>query len=79
MTEYVYGSVDGIGGSLGSYAVMTMDVPWNLVKDRIGGKPASITMISGLKHDYLDRLVNELPKVETVIGIGGGMANDAAK
>jgi len=79
MTEYVYGSVDGIGSSLGSYAVMTMDVPWNLVKDRIGGKPASITMISGLKHDYLDGLVKELPKVQTVIGIGGGMANDAAK
>ncbi len=79
MVEYVYGSVDGIGNSVGSYAVMTMDVPWNLVKGRIGGKPSSVTMITDLEHDYLDRLVRELPKVETVIGIGGGTTNDAAK
>jgi glycerol-1-phosphate dehydrogenase [NAD(P)+] len=79
MTEYVYGSVDGIGNSLGSYAVMTMDVPWNLVKDRIGGKPASITMIAGLEHDYLEQLVKHIPKVDAVVGIGGGVANDAAK
>ena len=59
MTEYVYGSIDGIGSSLGTYAVMTMDVPWNLVKDRIGGTPASVTMVTGLEHDYLDRLVKE--------------------
>ena len=79
MTEYVYGSVDGVGNSLGSYAVMTMDVPWNLVKDRIGGKPASVIMIAGLEHDYLEQLVKNLPKVDTVVGIGGGVTNDAAK
>jgi len=79
MTEYVYGSINGIGNSLGTYAVMTMDVPWNLVKDRIGGSPASVTMVTGLEHDYLDRLVKDVPKVDTVVGIGGGMACDAAK
>jgi glycerol dehydrogenase-like iron-containing ADH family enzyme len=79
LTEYVYGSIDGIGSSLGTYAVMTMEVPWNLVKDRLGGKPASVTMIEGLEHDYLDRLVGEVPKVDTIVGIGGGVANDAAK
>ena len=79
LTEYVYGSIDGIGSSLGTYAVMTMDVPWNLVKDRIGGTPVSATMITGLEHDYLDRLVKDVPKVDTVVGIGGGMACDAAK
>ncbi len=79
MTEYIYGSIDGIGNSLGSYAVMTMDIPWNLVKSRIGGKPLSVTMISGLEHEYLDKLVKELPRVDTVVGIGGGVANDAAK
>jgi glycerol dehydrogenase-like iron-containing ADH family enzyme len=79
MTEYIYGRIDGIGSTLGTYAVMTMDVPWNLVKDRIGGTPSSITMVTGLEHDYLDRLVKEAPKVDTVVGIGGGMACDAAK
>ena len=79
MTEYIYGNIDEIGNSLGTYAVLTMEVPWNLVKSRIGGEPASVKMIESLEHDYLDRLVAELPRVDSIVGIGGGMANDAAK
>ena len=58
---------------------MTMDVPWGLVKDRIGGKPSKVVMTEGLENDYLDRLVRELPEVDTVVGIGGGVAIDTAK
>jgi glycerol-1-phosphate dehydrogenase [NAD(P)+] len=79
MTQLVYGSLDGLGGSIGKYAVMTMDVPWNLVKERIGARPVSVTMVEGLEHEYLSRLVQELPNVEAVVGIGGGVAIDAAK
>jgi glycerol dehydrogenase-like iron-containing ADH family enzyme len=79
MTEYVYGKIDGIGNSFGKYAVMTMDIPWNLVKNRIGGTPVSVTMVTGLEHEYLDRVVRDVANVDTVVGIGGGMAIDAAK
>jgi len=79
MTEYVYGTINGLGKALGNYAVMTMEVPWKLLKDRIGGEPRAVTMVTGLEHAYLDQLVNELPAVDTVVGIGGGIATDAAK
>jgi glycerol dehydrogenase-like iron-containing ADH family enzyme len=79
MTEYVYGKLDGLGETIGAYSVMTMEVPWGLVKGRIGGKPKSVEMVSGLEHDYLDRLVNTLPAVDTIVGVGGGVATDAAK
>jgi glycerol dehydrogenase-like iron-containing ADH family enzyme len=58
---------------------MTMDVPWGLVKDRIGGKPKSVVNVTGLEHDYLDHLIETSPTVNTVVGIGGGVATDAAK
>ena len=79
MTDYVYGSINGLGETIGSYSVMTMEVPWGLVKDRIGGKPKSVVNVTGLEHDYLDNLIETLPPVDTVVGIGGGVATDAAK
>jgi len=79
MTEYVYGTINGLGNTIGNYAVMTMEVPWKLIKDRIGGMPRVVTMVTGLEHNYLDRLVKDLPAVDTVVGVGGGVATDAAK
>jgi len=75
----VYGKVDGQGETFGKFAVMTMDVPWGLVKDRIGGTPERVVMTEGLENDYLDRLVKELPQIDTIIGVGGGIAIDTAK
>jgi glycerol-1-phosphate dehydrogenase [NAD(P)+] len=79
MPDFVYGSVDGVGESIGRYAVFTMEVPWDLVKNRIGGTPCSITFVKSLDREYLDRLVRELPIVDIVIGVGGGVAVDCAK
>jgi len=79
MTELVYGKIDGLGTSLDKYAVMTQEIPWNLVKDRIGGTPVSVTMVQNLEHEYLDCMVSELPKVDAVVGIGGGVTIDASK
>jgi glycerol-1-phosphate dehydrogenase [NAD(P)+] len=74
-----YGKIDGLGNSLGKYGVITMEIPWNLVKDRIGGKPAFVEMTKGLTRAYLNQMVSELPAVDTVVGIGGGVSIDTAK
>ena len=58
---------------------MTMDVPWGLVKDRLGGKPLKVVMTEGLDSDYLDGLVRDLSQIDAVVGIGGGVAIDTAK
>jgi len=78
-TNVVYGKVDGLGETFGRFAVMTMDIPWGLVKDRLGGKPVKVVMTEGLESDYLDGLVRDLPQIDTVVGIGGGVSIDTAK
>ena len=80
MTDFVFGSIDDVGAALGRYAVLTQDVPWSLVKDRIEGRPVSVTMVTNLEHKYLDRVADALPApIDTVVGIGGGVSIDAAK
>jgi glycerol-1-phosphate dehydrogenase [NAD(P)+] len=79
MTELIFGKIDDLGTKLGKYAVITMDVPWNLVKERIGGNSSTVVMTEGLEHDYLDGLVAKLPQVDAIVGIGGGVAIDTAK
>jgi glycerol-1-phosphate dehydrogenase [NAD(P)+] len=79
LTKFIWGKIDGLGSSLGKYAVMTQEVPWNLVKDRIGGEPVAVNMVSGLERDDLQRLINDLPKVDSVVGVGGGVSVDSAK
>jgi glycerol dehydrogenase-like iron-containing ADH family enzyme len=80
MTDFIFGSIDGIGATLGRYAVLTQDAPWNLVKDRIEGRAVSVTMVTNLEHEYLDDVADALPApIDTVMGIGGGVSIDAAK
>lgn len=73
------GSVDGLASELGRFVVATMDVPWRIAKDRLGGQPAAVVMVESMEVDVLDRQVAELPTCDTVVGMGGGQAIDLAK
>jgi glycerol-1-phosphate dehydrogenase [NAD(P)+] len=78
-TKIIWGKIDGLGSTFGRYAVMTQAVPWNLVKDRIGGSPVAVNMIDGLEREDLQKLIDGLPKIDTIVGVGGGVSVDAAK
>ncbi|MDG6920442.1 MAG: iron-containing alcohol dehydrogenase [Nitrososphaerota archaeon] len=78
-TKFTWGKIDGLGSSLGRYAVFTQDVPWSLVKDRIGGEPVSVNTAGSLEIDDMDAVIKKTPKVEAVVGIGGGVSIDSAK
>jgi glycerol-1-phosphate dehydrogenase [NAD(P)+] len=80
MVNLVFGKVDDVGHELGEYVVITQEIPWSLVKDRIGGKCVSVSMVNSLEKEYLESICNSLPaRIDAIIGIGGGVAIDAAK
>ncbi len=79
MTKVVFGAIDDLGSKIGRYAAVSQDIPWRLVKDRIGGEPSAPIMTEGLEHDYLEELLRRTPQVDTIVGIGGGVAIDTAK
>jgi len=68
-----------LGKELGKFVVCTMEVPWKLTHRRLGGNPEAVIMVETMEESWLDTMVSELPYFDTVVGVGGGQAIDAAK
>jgi glycerol dehydrogenase-like iron-containing ADH family enzyme len=58
---------------------MTMDVPWRVTRHTLGGSPSAVVFVETMEETWLDSLCDSLPVCNTVVGVGGGMAIDAAK
>ena len=65
------GSIKGIGKEIGRFLITTMEVPWALVKNEIGGQPEEVIFINNVDQDNLDKLLLKIPDIDAVIGIGG--------
>jgi 6-phospho-beta-glucosidase len=60
-------------------ALITMEEPWELARDRLGLKPKAIAFVRELDWFKLEALERELPDVSAIVGLGGGTPTDAAK
>jgi len=72
-------SLSGLGNEIGRFVVTTMEIPWQLSKDKLGGNPEKVIMIESMEESWLDEMVATVPDCNAVVGIGGGQAIDAAK
>jgi 6-phospho-beta-glucosidase len=60
-------------------AVITMEVPWKQAEKRIMKLPDIALFVDELDWYRLETMERSLPEIDAVIGLGGGMAIDAAK
>lgn len=74
-----HGVLDDALSSLGRFAVYTMPEPWALVAEQTRGRASAVTLIADMERTTLERLVDECPDVDTLVGIGGGASVDTAK
>lgn len=70
------GEIAGRGERL---AVATMEIPWNLVKDKLPTKPEAVVFARDMELRTLEGLERAVPPVDVVAGIGGGSSHDLAK
>ena len=70
---------NGIGKEVGRFIVTTMDIPWKILKNKLGKSPESIIFVESVEKKWIDDQIKKLPEFDCVIGIGGGMAIDTAK
>ena len=68
-----------LGSELGKFVVTTMEIPWKVTKEKLGGKPQAVIMVETMEERWLEEMLAKLPECDTVVGVGGGQAIDAAK
>ena len=73
------GASEGLGRELGRFLVTTMEVPWGLVKERLGVDPAQVLMVENMQIETIERQLEKVGEVDAVLGIGGGQAIDLGK
>ena len=62
-----------------NFGVVTTASPWSLAHSILENAPERIVFIGSTDRGELDLAADQLEGVELVIGLGGGIAMDAAK
>jgi 6-phospho-beta-glucosidase len=60
-------------------AVISMEIPWKQAESRFSQLPQTAIYVDELDWYRLESMERSLPNIDAVIGLGGGMAVDAAK
>jgi len=63
----------------GSYVLLSQPEPLTEVPRAVVDRAAAVVMVTSLDEAVLERTAGEVPDVERVVGIGGGMTMDCAK
>jgi glycerol dehydrogenase-like iron-containing ADH family enzyme len=63
----------------GEYLLVTMPEPWEVAQPMVAQPPQRIHFVASMDRDMVERVEAALPRVDTVVGLGGGMALDMAK
>ena len=63
----------------GTYLVLTMPEPWKVAEPMLANPPSHVHFVDTMDRDVLERLEAQLPRADTLVGLGGGMSLDMAK
>lgn len=77
--QYGYDLIPKVTDTDEEYAVITMEIPWDLVKDKVTRPPKHVAFVRNMDFETLSALENNVPPVDLVLGIGGGSSHDSAK
>jgi glycerol-1-phosphate dehydrogenase [NAD(P)+] len=80
--EIIYGSnlISDATKTDEKYVVVTMEIPWDLVKNDVTKPPTQVVYVPDMHLETLKGIERSIPDdIEMVIGVGGGSSHDCAK
>ena len=63
----------------GDYLILTMPEPWEVAQSLLTDPPYHVHFVESMDRNVVERVEARLPQIDTVVGLGGGMALDMAK
>ena len=72
-------SSKNVGKEIGKFVVSTMEIPWEIIKNKLGKHPEKVLNVTSVELSWIEKQIIDLPDFDTIVGIGGGMAIDVAK
>jgi len=61
------------------YLLVTMPEPWEVARPLVDAQPAHLCQVASMDRSEVEQIEAALPRADTVVGLGGGMAMDMAK
>lgn len=79
--EIIYGEdlISKLTRTREKYAVATMEIPWNLVRDKLVKQPEKVVFVPNIHKETVEKVERSIPQIDLVLGIGGGSSHDMAK
>lgn len=66
-------------GHINDYVVLTSPSAWQAVRPQMAYEPRDLAYVTSQEEEFNQSVLTKLPKATHVLGVGGGMAIDAAK
>ena len=59
-------SSKNIGKEIGKFVVSTMEIPWEIIKNKLGKSPEKVVNVKSVELSWIENQIKDLPDLDSV-------------